>query len=254
MTDLVKRFGFGAVDLKAAERDGGGFVFYHDYAKAVARVEALELELARAESRQPVSGDVVERIAQVISEWAELSQSNNAPESEVSVASRIVAIMRQHTEPNGDVVRAMLRAYWDEFGTDFVGGPKRVERMTAALQVAQQHDAERIAELDERLNTCLRNLELESARAPKPKCPDCNAVGLSHCSDPENCGGVYWPDSHYRKLEAELKAEREARAHWEGRTVSAEARMTAMEQGRARDVEVMPERIASLLDVSEGKP
>lgn len=44
----------------------------------------------------------------------------------------------------------------------------------------------------------------EAAR--KPKCPDCNSVGLSHCSDPINCGGVYWPDEMYRKLEADNKA------------------------------------------------
>lgn len=42
---------------------------------------------------------------------------------------------------------------------------------------------------------------LEAER--KPKCPDCNSVGLHHCSDPEHCGGVYWPDHMYRKLEAE---------------------------------------------------
>lgn len=37
----------------------------------------------------------------------------------------------------------------------------------------------------------------------KPKCPECNSVGMSHCSDPEHCGGVYWPDEMYRKLETE---------------------------------------------------
>ncbi len=40
----------------------------------------------------------------------------------------------------------------------------------------------------------------------KPKCPDCNAVGMGHCSDPEHCGGVYWPDAMYRKVEAERDA------------------------------------------------
>jgi hypothetical protein len=44
-----------------------------------------------------------------------------------------------------------------------------------------------------------RIAELEQA---KPKCPDCNSVGMSHCSDPENCGGLYWPDRMYRDLEA----------------------------------------------------
>ena len=38
---------------------------------------------------------------------------------------------------------------------------------------------------------------------PRPKCPDCNSVGMSHCSDPANCGGVYWPDHMYRSLEAQ---------------------------------------------------
>jgi hypothetical protein len=41
------------------------------------------------------------------------------------------------------------------------------------------------------------------AHLPKPKCPDCNSVRMSHCSDPENCGGVYWPDHMYRKLETD---------------------------------------------------
>lgn len=49
---------------------------------------------------------------------------------------------------------------------------------------------------------------LEARR--KPKCPDCNSVGMAHCSDPENCGGVYWPDHRYRALETQVKTLGEA--------------------------------------------
>lgn len=31
------------------------------------------------------------------------------------------------------------------------------------------------------------------AEASKPHCPECNKVGLRHCSDPEHCGGVVQP-------------------------------------------------------------
>lgn len=60
-----------------------------------------------------------------------------------------------------------------------------------------------------RLEARIRELEQERDRAPelrKPKCPDCNSVGLSHCSDPINCGGVYWPDHMYNQLQAQLAA------------------------------------------------
>ena len=46
--------------------------------------------------------------------------------------------------------------------------------------------------------------ENESLKAQlRPKCPGCLSVRMSHCSDPSNCGGVYWPDHMYRALEAE---------------------------------------------------
>lgn len=49
--------------------------------------------------------------------------------------------------------------------------------------------------------------ELQAAKERiKPRCPDCNSVGLGHCSDPLNCGGVYWPDAMYRALEQRNKA------------------------------------------------
>lgn len=37
----------------------------------------------------------------------------------------------------------------------------------------------------------------------KPLCLACNAVGLLHCSDPEHCGEVLWPDELYQELRAE---------------------------------------------------
>ena len=62
------------------------------------------------------------------------------------------------------------------------------------------------------LEAKLKDAEAENARlkeGPKPKCPDCNAVGLGHCSDPENCGRVYWPDYMYRSLEQQLREAQE---------------------------------------------
>jgi uncharacterized protein with PIN domain len=59
---------------------------------------------------------------------------------------------------------------------------------------AEQENLRRVREIAR-----ARIAELEQA---KPKCPDCNSVGMSHCSDPENCGGLYWPDRMYRDLEA----------------------------------------------------
>lgn len=40
-------------------------------------------------------------------------------------------------------------------------------------------------------------------KRPKPRCFDCNSVRMSHCSDPVNCGGVYWPDWMYQELRTE---------------------------------------------------
>ena len=55
--DSVKRFGFGAVDLLAAENPSGAFVLYTDYDRATARIDALELEVkhwqAEAQSYKP---------------------------------------------------------------------------------------------------------------------------------------------------------------------------------------------------------
>jgi hypothetical protein len=60
---------------------------------------------------------------------------------------------------------------------------------------------------DARMRAAVEALMSSAAfEAAKPKCPDCNSVGMSHCSDPENCGGVYYPDSMYRKLEVEIAA------------------------------------------------
>ena len=74
---------------------------------------------------------------------------------------------------------------------------------------------ERIARAESALAEREREVE-QLKEQTKPKCPVCNSVRMSHCSDPEHCGGLYWPDKMYRALEAELAAVlAEASKDWE---------------------------------------
>lgn len=90
-----------------------------------------------------------------------------------------------------------------------------VEQRAELRRLADNHKVLKWPELVDLLDD-FDTLEAENAALKeqvKPKCPECNSVGLSHCSDPEHCGGVYWPDHMYRALEAEnekLKAALEA--------------------------------------------
>ena len=62
--EKVRRFGFGTVDLRAAENDSGAFVLFPAYDRAVARIEGLEAELATLRSeneRLKVRAEVAER-------------------------------------------------------------------------------------------------------------------------------------------------------------------------------------------------
>jgi hypothetical protein len=83
---------------------------------------------------------------------------------------------------------------------DLVAAARKLKEDHDSLaETAKDADKQLVEAVKQRNALGVRVAELEKA---KPKCPDCNSVGMSHCSDPENCGGLYWPDRMYRDLEA----------------------------------------------------
>lgn len=79
----------------------------------------------------------------------------------------------------------------------------RLERAEASLRKQEGAHIAAMAEKE-------AEIERLKAEMAKPKCPECNSVGLSHCSDPLNCGGIYWPDHLCRTAQQQIETLRGA--------------------------------------------
>ena len=103
-------------------------------------------------------------------------------------------------EPADQLPNGETRERWTYWSSRHAELEKKYDEAVSNYSIADA-DAKRLqAQVDQMA------LELQEARNRlKPKCPDCNSVGMSHCAHPEECGGVYWPQHYVDRQIAEAR-------------------------------------------------